>query len=375
MAGYPINLSNGTLITSVNPGTFNTSTFNIALLGRGVSNYGEITAENFVHMLEHFAASQPPGVNPNLTGSPTTGQLWYNTTTKQLNVYDIATSPQWRAIPTFGSSFSFVPGNQANPGLFPEGNSNTGFFQPATNNISITTNGIEKFRVNPTGRVALGNGITSSSFVSTSSAPSPALTVQNNAILLTEWSDSSSNGLVFSRSRGNTVGTNVALQTNDQIGEIVWEASSVSNYLQSASIRSVVDANITLTSSPGSLIFSTTNTGSTTPSERMRINSNGEISFGGFNNALSTNANNIFISVGGTVRLQLNNGFSEFFTPPRFVPAPIAPQDLTNKSYVDNNKTLRNFNGSPTVPSYNVTVSTLPPSGGSDGDVWYQYEP
>ena len=211
MAGYPINLSNGTLITTVNPGTFDTSTFNIALLGRGVANYGEITAENFVHLLENFAASQPPGANPNLTGSPTTGQLWYDSANKILKVYDSTTTPNWRPLLVTGGSGNFIvpDGSEANPGItfesgnttglyfiapntigvsilgnnvlninpqgvgFPDGSQtapsiyfkndpDTGIYRSGNNQISVTTNGAEKLRVTENGQVAVNAGTVSS---------------------------------------------------------------------------------------------------------------------------------------------------------------------------------------------------------------------
>ena len=56
----------------------------LSLPGRGVPNYGEYLVDNFVHILENFAADTPPDSNPNVGTSPAgealTGQLWYNTT-------------------------------------------------------------------------------------------------------------------------------------------------------------------------------------------------------------------------------------------------------------------------------------------------------
>ena len=159
MAGYPINLSNGTLITTVNPGTFDTSTFNIALLGRGVANYGEITAENFVHMLEHFAASQPPGTNPNLTGNPTTGQLWYDTVNKVLNVYDTTTTPNWRpiVISSTPGSITVPNGSEPNPGLNFQGDNTTGLYFLAPTTIGVSIGGSNVINITPQG-VGFPNG-------------------------------------------------------------------------------------------------------------------------------------------------------------------------------------------------------------------------
>ncbi|MGZ8924301.1 MAG: beta strand repeat-containing protein [Nitrososphaeraceae archaeon] len=53
----------------------------LILLGKGMYQFGEIIAENFVHMLEHFASPIQPAY-------PIQGQIWYKNDTKQLFVYD-----------------------------------------------------------------------------------------------------------------------------------------------------------------------------------------------------------------------------------------------------------------------------------------------
>lgn len=49
--------------------------------GRNVTGYGQIIAENFLHLLENFASPQEP-VNP------VEGQLWYESSTGTLNIFD-----------------------------------------------------------------------------------------------------------------------------------------------------------------------------------------------------------------------------------------------------------------------------------------------
>lgn len=55
----------------------------IGFLGRQATGYGQIIAENFLHMLENFASSSPPS-------NPIEGQTWYDATpgVDQLKVYD-----------------------------------------------------------------------------------------------------------------------------------------------------------------------------------------------------------------------------------------------------------------------------------------------
>jgi microcystin-dependent protein len=60
--------------------TSNTDT-TITFPGRNVTGYGQIIAENFLHLLENFASPSQP-VNP------VEGQLWYDSSTGNLNIYD-----------------------------------------------------------------------------------------------------------------------------------------------------------------------------------------------------------------------------------------------------------------------------------------------
>lgn len=85
---YDFTKSNGTTPVSVADNAINTTLFSIGLVGKNVSGYGLTIAENFVWMLENFANGSAPV-------QPTTGQLWYNTTTTSLMLYD---GSNWKKI-------------------------------------------------------------------------------------------------------------------------------------------------------------------------------------------------------------------------------------------------------------------------------------
>jgi hypothetical protein len=85
---YDFTKSNGTTPVSVADNAINTTLFSIGLVGKNVSGYGLTIAENFVWMLENFANGSAPV-------QPTVGQLWYNTTTTSLMVYD---GSNWKKI-------------------------------------------------------------------------------------------------------------------------------------------------------------------------------------------------------------------------------------------------------------------------------------
>ena len=77
---YTITLSNGGLLTTIADDTLDNTT-SLTLLGRNYIGYGSIVAENFVYMLENFANVTPPS-------SPLTGQIWYNTATSTLEIWN-----------------------------------------------------------------------------------------------------------------------------------------------------------------------------------------------------------------------------------------------------------------------------------------------
>lgn len=78
---YNINKSNGDILVTVEDGTADLTTTSIALVGRNFAGYGEYLNENMVHLLENFASTSQPN-------SPLEGQLWYDSASKLLKVYD-----------------------------------------------------------------------------------------------------------------------------------------------------------------------------------------------------------------------------------------------------------------------------------------------
>jgi hypothetical protein len=82
---YVINRSNGSQLLVLDDAVLDTST-SLGLVGRNYVGYGESQNENFVWLLENFANGNPPT-------RPITGQLWYNTNTQSLKLYDGA---EWK---------------------------------------------------------------------------------------------------------------------------------------------------------------------------------------------------------------------------------------------------------------------------------------
>jgi hypothetical protein len=75
-----INKTNGTVLVSIADGAVDTAATDLTLIGKLYRNYGEVVNENFVKLVENFAntTSPPEAIE---------GQLWYDTTNKNIKIY------------------------------------------------------------------------------------------------------------------------------------------------------------------------------------------------------------------------------------------------------------------------------------------------
>ena len=103
--------------------------------------------------------------------------------------------------------------------------------------------------------------------------------------------------LFFDRSRG-TLAAPTSIQNDDWLGILRFSGYDGVGYTDSASILSQVDGTPGTNDMPGRLVFSTTADGAATPTERMRIDSSGVISYTG---SLTVSAYTETIVASGTV--------------------------------------------------------------------------
>jgi hypothetical protein len=99
---YIINNSRGNIVAVIPDGTTNTTSTSLSLVGQGVTNYGTAENENWVYLLENFAAPTAPLL-------PILGQLWYNSTTDTLSSY--STGNVWIGI----ASTAYVDAQKVSP--------------------------------------------------------------------------------------------------------------------------------------------------------------------------------------------------------------------------------------------------------------------
>ncbi len=77
---YTINKTDGTVVTTITDGTVDNTT-SLQLFGKSFSGFGEGLNENLVKLLENASGTSAPT-------APLRGELWFDTNTSQLKVYD-----------------------------------------------------------------------------------------------------------------------------------------------------------------------------------------------------------------------------------------------------------------------------------------------
>lgn len=104
---YIINKRDGTQLTTILDGTTDTTATSLTLVGQNYIGWGEIFQENLVHLMENFARSALPA-------NALVGQLWFDTTAKQLKV--LVAEDLWRPLVT--SVVNTIPPDSPNVGDF-----------------------------------------------------------------------------------------------------------------------------------------------------------------------------------------------------------------------------------------------------------------
>jgi hypothetical protein len=105
---------------------------------------------------------------------------------------------------------------------------------------------------------------------------------------------------IFSKSRGTSVGTNAVVSVDDLMGGVTFAGDDGDAFITGATITGAVDGTPGNNDMPGRLVFSTTADGASTPTERMRITSGGNVGIG--TTSLTTTALRVAQGItGGTV--------------------------------------------------------------------------
>ena len=183
-------------------------------------------------------------------------------------------------------SQTFSAGTEASPGITFSGDTDTGIYKPAADTLGFSTNGDEKLRVDSDGRLLVGGTTNVTHFIPPFSTLSPRVQVSGtthsgSSFSVTNYSSSGHPGhLLLGSSKGGTVGTQGIVADDGDLGRISFTGSDGTNLISAASILAEVDGTPGTNDMPGRLVFQTTPDGSTTLTERMRIDSSGNVGIG-----------------------------------------------------------------------------------------------
>jgi len=160
-------------------------------------------------------------------------------------------------------------------------------FNRSNNALTFGTNNAERARIDSSGRLLVGTSTIITTNINTLSYGSireqlAGLDGNGATKLIAQFSNSGAVAptLAFARSNATTLGTQTPVTSGATIGRITAAGSDGTNFVEGGRIDFTADALFTTNSAPTRLVFSTTPSGSGTPTERMRLDSTGRLGLG-----------------------------------------------------------------------------------------------
>ena len=140
--------------------------------------------------------------------------------------------------------------------------------------LTFYTTNTERARIDSSGRLLMGTTGRSNFFNAGNTAGFQFEGQGGFGAFTRTDNDTFGAGLVFAKTRssGNTI-----VQNNDTVGLLTFQGSDGSEFVECANIQAFVDGTPGANDMPGRIVLSTTAAGAVTPTERMRIGSNGTV--------------------------------------------------------------------------------------------------
>ena len=149
-----------------------------------------------------------------------------------------------------------------------------------------SSSGTERARIDSSGRLLVGTSSTRSNFFNDAGNYTPLLQVETTdssnrfASLIYNTNDSNQAHFIIAKSRGSTNGSHTVVQDDDNLGAISFMGADGSELVEAARISCEVDSTPDANAMPGRLTFHTTARGSSSPTERLRIDARGILGVG-----------------------------------------------------------------------------------------------
>jgi len=362
---YIINNSRGQIVAVVADGTTNSTATDLTLVGRAVVNFGEYQNENYVFLLENFANDTAPT-------QPILGQLWYNSSTDVISTY--STDNVFVAL----ASQDYVQAQKISPAF--TGTPTAPTAAAATNTTQLATTAfVQNNKISP-------------AFSGTPTAPTAAYNNDTTQIATTAFVQGEKTSPAFFGTP--TAPTAVSGTNTTQLATTAFVTASPAFSGVPTAPNAVYNNNTTQIATTafvqGEKVSPALSGVPTAPTAANSTNST-QIATTAFvlnslENDLGTislqDANAVAIT-GGTI-----TGITALAVADGGTGATTAAQARTNLSVPPNSRTITagtgltgggdlsadiTFTIATNSNGYGVRyVSTLDPSGGNDGDIWYQ---
>ena len=155
--------------------------------------------------------------------------------------------------------------------------------------------------IDSSGRLLVGTSTARANFYNTTASAAFQVEGQGGtgdsrriSVISCDNSATAGGAILLGLQRSGAVGGNTIVQHNDNIGAITFQGNDGAQFVETASIKAQVDGTPGSNDMPGRLVLSTTADGASSPTERMRIDSAGNVGIGG-NPTVFTGQN--FISI------------------------------------------------------------------------------
>ena len=150
-------------------------------------------------------------------------------------------------------------------------NSGTGFDRALTIDTS------QRLLVGSTSARANFNNGSRTAYLQLEGASDPNIDSSSIALIYNQNSTGNASNIYFGKTRGGSIGANTALNaTDDRLGNISFQGNDGTQFVDAAHIRAFTDGTPGTDDMPARLVFST-NSGTTSPTERLRITSDGKV--------------------------------------------------------------------------------------------------
>jgi hypothetical protein len=231
-----------------------------------------------------------------------------------------------RAGDTMTGALGIAAGTVSAPGLFFSGDTNTGLWSSGADALALSTNGNQRLAIDSSGRILVGPGTARA--VGGAVVPTFAVETLGQAASFVRNSADTSGGIIaLGKSRGTAAGDNTSVANGDILGEIRFAGA---NGTDMTSIGALIRAEVAgevgtagdVTDMPTRLTFSTAPDGEATATQRLVIDSTGQIEAKSLGTAAapvwsfvddpntgiySPGADQVAISTNGTERMRLDS--------------------------------------------------------------------